>query len=202
MTVSYRTVGELLDRLSTKLGLVPRAGQFRAQGNSPAAEWRGLYSSEPDPLYRYAFALWWGAETMSSIATWVLLNPATGDTDGKPRPILTSCRHRTERWDCSGMIIVNLFAYRARNPKALTTLDEPSAVGSSNDEVLREITTASRLTIAAWGNGGAGFNRPRSVRPFLRNPQCLEKNGKLLTRQGQPFYPKAIPLGASLRPLP
>jgi hypothetical protein len=126
----------------------------------------------------------------------VLLNPATGDTDGKPRPILTRCRHQSENWDSTGLIVVNLFAYRAGDPKVLKNLSEACAVGPYNNTVLQAITAVCGRTIAAWGDGGADWERSATIRPYLNNAQCLPKNDKPLSDKGQPYYPKGIKLTA------
>lgn len=201
--VDAGTIGGLFGELADGCDLVMLDGEFPLRHDLPdGAKWLALYSHEEHSIYRYAFALWWGAEALATTVAWVLLNPATGDTDGKPRPILTGCRHRSESWACTGLIVVNLFAYRARNPKELKKLPEARAVGPHNDAVLRAVTGACGLTIAAWGDGGADWQRPTTVRSHLRNPHCLMKNGKALTRKGQPFYPKGIKLDTPRVPLP
>ena len=43
-----------------------------------------LYS--PDMVFRYAFGRWWGELNLATTAVWVLLNPATGDTERRPGP--------------------------------------------------------------------------------------------------------------------
>jgi hypothetical protein len=139
--------------------------------------------------------MWWGEQTSSptvdQMAMWVMLNPATGDTDGKPRPILTGCRHRSERWGHHGLMVVNVFAYRARNPTELAALSEQEAVGPHNDLVLSKITRRCGQTIAAWGDGGAGWKRSETVRHVLDEPMCLPKNFRTLSLKGQPFTPRA-----------
>jgi len=183
--------------------LAVRRGLFPAKHDLPnGAEWIALYSGEAEAVHRYAFGLWWGDLALSTTAAWVLLNPATGDTDGKPRPILTRCRHQSEAWGCTGLIIVNLFAYRAGKPKVLKELDEPRAVGSHNNTVLSQITSRCRHTIAAWGAGGNLFQRSTTVLEFLNNPQCLPKNGQHVSHNGEPFYPKGIRLDTAPVALP
>lgn len=59
--------------------------------------------------YRYAFGRWWRHEDLESTAVWVLLNPATGDTERRRRPTLERCI-AWSRADFSGILIVNLFA--------------------------------------------------------------------------------------------
>src|SRR3954470_5288482 len=67
----------------------------------------GVYSS--DRRYRWSFSRQWGD---GSMACWVCLNPGTGDTDRKPRPTLRKMVAWSLRWQCGGIIIVNLFGYR------------------------------------------------------------------------------------------
>jgi hypothetical protein len=160
----------------------------------------GLYSQETPPVYRYLFAQWWSARTMSELVAWVLLNPGVGDTERTPRSILGRCRNLTQSWGFGGLAIVNLFAFRAREPNAVLAADD--AIGPANDAVLATVTAACGRTIAAWGDGGRHAARAQQVQPILSDPLCLTKNGKHLTDRGQPFYPKAIAGSTRLVPLP
>jgi len=200
-----RTIESELEALSGDHALSVSSGRFARRVDLPhGAEWRALYSRDTRPDYRYAFGMWWSkhAPSLREMAAWVLLNPATGDTDGNPRPILTGCRHRSERWGYNGLIILNVFAYRDRNPKALKALGEQRATGPDNDIVLSRITAQCALTVAAWGDGGAGWKRAEAVRLILHRPVCLPKTGRILSLKGQPFYPKGIPRVAKPVELP
>src|SRR5450830_63106 len=75
---------------------------------------RYLYS--PDMVFRYAFARWWGHADLATTAVWVLLNPATGDTERRHRPTLERCISRSRAAGFTGLVIINLFAYRDTNP--------------------------------------------------------------------------------------
>lgn len=178
---------------------------------------RYLYSREKvngEWVYRYAFALWWGAQTLATTVAWVLFNPATGDTEKRHRPVLDYCRQRSREWryggnSYTGLVIVNLFAYRATNPKKLTRLSAEAAVGPHNDNVLEDITRGCGLTVAAWGNGnGSAIDRSRSadVRPILEDPHCLQKKvggvWQDATKSGEPFHPARMAHAAKLIPLP
>lgn len=123
----------------TKCGLSPKG----------LAE-RYLYS--PDMAFRYAFARWWGPPDLNSTDVWVLLNAATGDTEGRARPTLARCAARSRADGRSGLLILNLFAWRHADPKLLKTAPEP--VGRANDEVLQSLTRIAARTIVAWGAGG------------------------------------------------
>lgn len=130
---------------------------------------RYLYS--PDMVFRYAFGRWWGSTDLASTAIWVLLNPATGDTEGRHRPTLERCISRSRAAGYTGLVIVNLFAFRDTNPGNLRSARD--AVGPANDEVLRVITKAGAQTIAAWGGKGRLGGRSGQVGPLLDAPMCL-----------------------------
>jgi hypothetical protein len=192
MSMSQLAIVELFESLRDERGLDLRRGEFDTKAGDP---WLALYSTEPSaPVHRYAFATWWAADTVATAVAWVMLNPATGDTDGKPRPILSRCRNQSTVWGYDGLIIVNLFAFRHRDPKVLLGLDEAIAIGPHNDRVLERVSDDCGQTIAAWGDGGAAWERSRTIRPMLHNAQCLPKNGRSLSLKGQPFYPKGIRL--------
>ena len=120
--------------------------------------------------------------TTSPAAILVVLNPATGDTERRYRPPLERCISRSRVAGCTGLVIVNLFAFRDTNPRNLRTARD--AVGPANDEVLRVITTAGAQTIAAWGGHGRLGGRSEQVGPVLDAPMCLG-----VTQRGEPRHP-------------
>jgi hypothetical protein len=152
---------------------------------------RYLYS--PDMVFRYAFGRWWGNSDLTTTAIWVLLNPATGDTEQRHRPTLERCISRSRAAGHTGLVIVNLFAFRDTNPRNLRTA--PDSVGPANDEVLRVITKAGAQTIAAWGGHGRLGGRSGQVGPLLDSPMCLG-----ITQRGEPRHPLYIPAGTRLVP--
>jgi len=141
---------------------------------------RYLYSS--NMMFRYAFGRWWGNTHLATTAIWVLLNPATGDTEKRHRPTLERCISRSRAAGHTGLVIVNLFAFRDTNPRNLRTATD--AVGPANDEVLRVITKAGAQTIAAWGGHGRLGGRSGRVGPLLDSPMCLGT-----TQRGEPRHP-------------
>lgn len=123
----------------------------------------------------------------------MLLNPATGDTEKRRRPTLDKCIARSRAAGRSGLVIVNLFAYRHTDPKTLRRAEDP--VGPANDDALRVLTTAAPRTIGAWGNGGSLHHRSAAVAPLLDSPLCLGTTGT-----GEPRHPLYVPGDASLVP--
>jgi hypothetical protein len=152
---------------------------------------RYLYST--DMAYRYGFGRWWGDQDLATTDVWVLLNPATGDTEQRRRPTLEKCIARSRAAGRSGLVIVNLFAHRHTDPKALRHAADP--VGPANDDALRVLTTAAPRTVAAWGKGGSLHGRSRAVAPLLDQPLCLGT-----TADGEPRHPLYVSRDAPLVP--
>jgi hypothetical protein len=149
---------------------------------------RAVYSD--DMTYRYLFERRWGD---GAAAVWVLLNPATGDTDGKPRPTLARCLARTRAWGFDAIQIVNLFSFRATKPRELLTAADP--IGPSGDTYLDATTAGAGRVVAAWGAHGSLLGRGREVAARLpRGTLCLG-----LTRKLQPRHPLYVP--ADFEPL-
>ena len=160
---------------------------------------RYLYSR--DLVYRYAFGRWWGEQDLATSDVWVLLNPATGDTEQRRRPTLEKCIRRSRDAGRSGLVIVNLFAYRHTDPKQLQSAADP--VGPANDDVLRVLTAGAPRTVAAWGSHGNLHGRSHAVAPLLDDPQCLdttqhgEPRPPLYVHRDTPFVPWPTPAGAT-----
>jgi len=152
---------------------------------------RYLYSR--DMVFRYAFGRWWGDTDLATTAIWVLLNAATGDTEQRHRPTLERCISRSRGAGHTGLVIVNLFAFRDTNPRNLWTAHD--AVGPANDEVLRVITTAGAHTIAAWGGHGRLGGRSGHIGPLLDSPMCLG-----ITQHGEPRHPLYVARDTQLVP--
>ena len=173
-------------------GLAARHGLEDRTGTSPdGLPERYLYS--PDMAHRYAFGRWWGDRDLTTTDVWVLLNPATGDTEQRRRPTLERCIARSRGAGRSGLVIVNLFAHRHTDPRTLRHAADP--VGPANDDVLRSLTTAAPTTIAAWGAHGRLHGRSRAVGSLLDRPLCLGT-----TRHGEPRHPLYVAGDAPLVP--
>lgn len=184
MTQDVAGTANLFTALAAKHNLADRIGT-----SSDGLSERYLYSHNMD--YRYAFGRWWGRADPSTSDVWILLNPATGDTELRRRPTLERCLARSRADGRTGVIIVNLFAHRDTNPQALRAIADP--VGPANDDVLQSFTRAGARTVAAWGSGGSLHDRSSKVAALLDHPLCLGT-----TRPGQPRHPLYV---ASATPL-
>jgi hypothetical protein len=143
--------------------------------------------------YRYLLTRTW--DDSCPPAVWVMLNPSTADafTDD---PTIRRCIRFAACHGAGGIIVVNLFAYRAADPAALRGAADP--VGEFNDAFIRQAgQPAGRLIIAAWGAHGTLGGRADAVTGMLTaagaHLHCLGT-----TRHGQPRHPLYLPGGTRL----
>lgn len=83
------------------------------------------YLHSADMVHRYAFERWWGDSDPATSDIWVLFNPATGDTEQRYRPTLERCVKWSKAAGRTGLIVVNLFAYRHTDPKQVPQAADP-----------------------------------------------------------------------------
>lgn len=102
-----------------------------------------------DERYRYELMRSWGSGLR---CTFVMLNPSTADAEVNDATI-NRCRGFAQFTGHTGFWVLNLYALRSRDPKALW--DHPDPVGERNDHHLRlaarRAQTEGGVVIAAWG---------------------------------------------------
>lgn len=132
-----------------------------------------------DRVYRYSLSRAWGEPRVLFIG----LNPSTAD-ETEDDPTIRRCVNFARAWGYDGMVMANLFAYRATDPKVMLAADDP--VGPENDERLRDLHSRCCLTVACWGAGGAHRGRDREVIDMLGylDIWCLG-----FTKAGHPRHP-------------
>ena len=157
-----------------------------------------------DGDYRYHLTRRWGPKIDTVV--WVMLNPSTADADVDD-PTIRRCISFSAKLGADSLRVVNLYAYRATDPKHLLAVEDP--VGPMNNTVIREALLAARAVnltapmsgaavIVAWGVNA----RADRVSEFVtiadecRVPlHCLG-----ITKSGMPRHPLYV-LG-STRPTP
>lgn len=133
----------------------------------------------------------------SGLATvlWIMLNPSTADAE-QDDPTIRRCTRFAERWGFDAMTVVNLFALRATDPRALRLGATPlegvwtSPVGPENDDVILDHADRCSLIVAAWGNRGSLYARDEAVRHLLADRPLYHLG---LTKMGQPRHPLYVP---------
>ena len=141
-------------------------------------------------LYRYALTRNWGeAGLRGRRVCFVMLNPSTAD-HRRNDPTIARCENRARDMGATGFRIVNLFAFRATDPRELRATPDP--VGPGNDADIRRAARWADQVICAWGMHGGLHDRGREVRDLLhRQGIALLHLG--LTRGGAPRHPLYLP---------
>ena len=98
--------------------------------------------------YRYWLRRRWD-RTLPQCAV-IGLNPSTADARIDD-PTLRRCIGFATRWGYGSLLLVNLFAWRATDPRELAEATEP--VGAQTNQWLWRASEKSALVLAAWGNG-------------------------------------------------
>lgn len=98
-------------------------------------------------------------------------------------------------WGYGGLEVVNLFAYRATDPRALRRAGDP--VGPQNRRHIAAAIANARLVIAAWGADATARDAATRMGALSRRElRCLG-----LTRSGAPRHPLYVRATARPRPV-
>jgi hypothetical protein len=125
-----------------------------------------------------------------------MLNPSTADAV-RDDPTIRRCIGFAKAWGAGGMVVVNLFAYRASSPRILFAAEDP--VGPQNDRhLLRVLSRAGQVVVAAWGSHGSYRDRDAEVLQLLMRRRIhIECLGR--TADGQPRHPLYLPASQPLK---
>ena len=143
--------------------------------------------------YRYRLVRQWsGGERDRRMLCWLMLNPSTAD-GSVDDPTIRRCCSFAMLWGYDGIIVVNLFAYRATDPAALWRASAggiDTIGGPTTDLVIEGAVRSSATTIYGWGaHGRLCQYRAHDVDSAIRvchgvEPLCLG-----LTKGGHPRHP-------------
>lgn len=132
---------------------------------------------------------------------WIMLNPSTADADVDDQTI-RKCMGFAESMGLSRIDVVNLYSWRATDPRILPGVLDP--VGPGNDECIRDVCTLADVVVCGWGlfpyeRMPGGRDRANAVADIARS-----ESGKQLmcvheTKGGFPGHPLYVPYG-ELRP--
>lgn len=169
-------------------------------GHTTRATIRGVTvfkDAEISHCKKYRYCLWreWD---IGRAVTFVMLNPSTADANFDD-PTIRRCIGFAKNWGFSKLVVVNVFAFRATNPRDLPISDIAKARGRKNSYWLEYAATYSELIIPAWGVPKPGLDLGywyanttiKNVAEKHRTPvECLG-----LTMQGAPRHPLYVPYG-------
>lgn len=97
--------------------------------------------------YRYYLSRVWNWNARRVL--FIMLNPSTANAYVDD-PTIRRCIGFAKLWGYGGLSVVNLFPFRATDPRELLKADNP--LGVDNWFRLREASLAADLVVAAWGN--------------------------------------------------
>jgi len=109
------------------------------------------------------------------------LNPSTADHQ-KDDPTIRRCRNFAKSWGYGGMVMVNLFAYRATKPNDMMSVSIP--VGELNNRFIIHASRQCEKMVACWGTLGSHIGRDIAVTKLLNDLYCIKK-----TKNGFPSHP-------------
>lgn len=122
-------------------------------------------------------------------AGFVMLNPSTA-TETQNDPTVERCERRARTLGFGSFTVVNIFAWRDTDPRALRVVADP--IGPENDAAILDCAEVSDLIICAWGAHGRFLGRGAAVEALLRSTQKpLYHLG--LSKEGHPKHPLYLP---------
>ncbi|MEM1390803.1 MAG: DUF1643 domain-containing protein [Pseudomonadota bacterium] len=152
----------------------------------------------------YRYDLRWLAHKGEDADTYecifLMLNPSTADAF-KLDPTNRRCFDFARRDKAKTMYVLNVFAFRATDPKNMKAHNDP--IGSENDRYVqrglqRAKADGSKL-ICAWGNHGAHLGRSDAIRQMIGDAGvrawCFG-----YTKSGEPKHPLYLRKDAPLVP--
>lgn len=143
--------------------------------------------------YRYALSRRLSDSAIAPAeALFVMLNPSTADACVDDATI-RRCKGFALRFGCSHLLVANLYAWRATNPRDLWAAPDP--IGPENDAVIAALAERASLIVCAWGQTGPDKHRPAAVIDLLSDYPCLALG---FTKHGQPRHPLYLPKDAPL----
>ncbi len=146
----------------------------------------------PSPLYRYKLSWHWADPP--HLVAW-MLNPSTADHEVLDRTV-EGIEKRARAWGYGGLTIINLFAYRTKDPSIMKASADP--IGPENDGVILDVlraAAAERSTIlCGWGNDGA-FRGRHIEASRLAQKAGVDLTCLKVTNQNQPGHPLYIARG-------
>lgn len=161
---------------------IEREKQTDLFGNE--AEKGAIFSPEEEAVFRYL--LWRLWDSNAPLLLVIMLNPSTADHKADDRTIMTlTARAKADGY--GGIIVINLFAYRATSPSDMKKAEDP--IGPRNDiiiDVLLEMNEQPPL--CAWGSHGTYLDRGEELRCRLekKSPTPLVLK---MSKEGQPEHP-------------
>lgn len=132
--------------------------------------------------YRYRLSRIWNEAKRP--LTFIMLNPSTADAEVDD-PTIRRCMGFAEREQAGGVIVVNLYGYRATKPLDLFQATDP--IGPGNDRALKRAAREAKSIVCAWG-ANAPMKRVAYVCALLDRHQLFCLGTTALGAPRHPLY--------------
>lgn len=150
----------------------------------------GAIMSHERPEATFRLVLWrvWSPGPSARLMSLTMLNPSTADHHAVDNT-LKSCMRLARLLGFDGVVLTNLFAYRATKPSDLKTADR--IVGPHGNLWIEAAASICDRVVAAWGSHGKFRGRDREVAELLRKDHDVW--AFRLLADGAPEHPLYIP---------
>ncbi len=145
-------------------------------------------------LYRYC--LWRRIGPGARLVVWIMLNPSTADALADD-PTIRRCLAFSKKWGFARVEIVNLFAFRATDPRDMKAAFDP--MGPDNNMSIILAASRAELVVAAWGVHGDHLGRAQTMAAGIAN-EGTNLHALGTTKDGHPKHP--LYLRADSKPSP
>jgi hypothetical protein len=129
----------------------------------------------------------------------IMLNPSTADGE-QDDPTIRKCVGFAKLLGYDRLEVVNLFAHRATDPRALLALNhDDDPVGVDNQRHVGRVLFDEYprgVIICAWGVHGAHLGQDETMLGWLGD---LPRHALALTKDGHPRHPLYVPYSAKLQ---
>ena len=129
--------------------------------------------------YRYELRRTW--DRSKGKVLFIGLNPSTADEASEDNTSRV-CINYARKWGFGGLIIANLYAFRATLPKDLWNAENP--IGPKNDAHLKKLIAEADMCLCAWSQLNKNPQRTQIVLEMIANPMCL-----CILKDGSPGHP-------------
>jgi len=144
--------------------------------------------------YRYRLERTW--DKTKPKVLFLMLNPSTADSFIDD-PTIRRCIGFARSWNYGGILVGNLFAFRATDPKTLLNIYDP--IGEDNQKHLKEMYNEAEIIITAWGNSGIVEKTFKKFKDYKPLEGAKELYYLELSKTGTPKHP--LYLKKDLKPI-
>ena len=147
---------------STELFCLPDSGEYNAKKVFKGFTKGAAFSQ----CQTYRYLLWRNWDLTLPAMMVVGLNPSTADAT-EDDPTIRKCIKFAKCWGYGRLMMVNLFAFRSKDPWEM--LHHRLPVGPENDDWVALVAGHCEFILAAWGRHGTQMSRHEVMRDVLHD---------------------------------